>query len=120
MFKRTETRTPQDNKYQQLWYEALDAESCLQERARRVLVSRLAVELYPDGPDKKKAEEDLLTDRRHLLTYIGHYDGRLWELTNYYRDNSNNFVVMVNSTPSLFKDSHKVIEEVCRERLFGA
>ena len=66
----------------------LDARSHLRDRVEQVLTARHAVEIYPEGPDKKQAEKDFETAQFRLICSIGNVDARKWELFDYWDKHS--------------------------------
>lgn len=120
MFRRKEKprRTVQDRNYRELWRDALTAKTRLKQKAQDVLVKKMAVELYPDGPDKKRAEEDLSVTKRGLLSAIGYYEERVREMIDYRRNNTNVITDIERYNPSIFDGSHQIVEQVCKTCLF--
>ena len=87
-------------------------------RTEEVIMKKLAVDIYPDGPDKQRAQDELDKAQQRLIVSIGAMDARKQELIEYY---TSNFEKIKESfyglrDPRDYGTSHEVVE--CTVRNF--
>ena len=66
-----------DRKTRELIDEIIEADYRLRETVPNVIVKLKVIDLYPDGPDKDKAQADCAQAKYSLLCAIGRYDGAI-------------------------------------------
>ncbi len=104
--------TPADRERRRLLHKLYVANLHLTERTELVIVRRGVVALYPDGPDKERAESDLAEAKRSLFCAIGTSDDARAELMRYVDAHQKEFVTTADwVTPYT---SHEVIEKTWR------
>ncbi len=118
MFLKTQKKpaaSEADHKRNQLRSKVLCAAIHLEERVERVIVCQHVIDLYPDGPDKERAEKDLEYARYSMICAIGTYDDVRSELTRYVKDHRSEFVTTANNDGSRGEyTSHNVVEDTWR------
>ena len=81
----------------------------LYERVEQVIIKQGVINLYPEGPDQKKAIEDCEKAKYSLLCAIGHHDGLMSDYTRYLRETKNERVTTYYWTNN-YSSSHQIIE----------
>jgi hypothetical protein len=79
-------------------------------RTEDVIMKKLAVELYPESPDKCEAQRELEVAQRRLINCIGSMDARRQELIAYYTENFDKIDGENRRDPNDYGTSHKVVE----------
>lgn len=87
----------------------------MEQKVKNILVKEKAVSLYPDGPDKEKAIDDLETAKQRLLCSVGSYDCRLMELSKLLKKTSEKDTMFCSLPPCT---SHECIEFFIRGLIF--
>lgn len=100
-----------DDTYESKWNACTDEGAYLESVVRDVIVKQSVISLYPDGPDKREAEEACEDARHQLLVAIGGYDLALKELRDYYNEHHDQLDRCVAWRPSWLKTSHALIEK---------
>lgn len=87
----------------------------LSTRVKNILAKEKAVLLYPDGPDKKKAINDLETEKQLLLCSVASYDTLRMEFRELLKkDSERNTTINIDIPCS----SHEYIECIIRGLIF--
>ena len=100
-----------DDTYESKWNTCGDEGAYLTSVVRDVIVKQGVISLYPDGPDKREAEEACEDARHQLLVAIGGYDLALKELRDYYNEHHDQLDRCVAWRPSRLETSHRLIEK---------
>lgn len=111
-FNKPPQPTPADKERRRLLHKLFIANQHLAECVELVIVRCGVVDLYPDGPDKERAEIDLAKAKHSLLCAIGTSDGIRTELMRYIDAHCGEFVTTAGwVTPYT---SHEIIEKTWR------
>lgn len=111
-FNKPPQPTPADKERRRLLHKLFVANKRLAECAELVIVRHGVVNLYPDGPDKERAEIDLAKAKHSLLCAIGTSDDVRAELMRYIDAHYEEFVTTADYvTPYT---SHEIIEKTWR------
>lgn len=108
--KQKQVESVTDCKYHDLWTETLLAIRELQESVKLAIVRNGVIDIYPDGPDKKAAEEDAYFAKQTVLNAIAHYESSYNLLQSFYKCNKDDIITYANWHPGRFKDSHEYVE----------
>lgn len=108
--RKKKTFNPWDERYKEMWYAVSEYKNYLYDKAQQVIVASGVVNLYPNGPDMGAAIREREAQKASLLNYIGHYDTRLMELKNYYKNTYDSLDECQTWSPDRFSTSHKIIE----------
>lgn len=96
----------------------LEARFSIISRTEEVIMKKLAVDMYPEGPDKRTAQKDLEEARQSLVCAIGSMDARRQEMIDYYTANfekiKENYYNLRD--PHDYSTSHRLVE--CTVRNF--
>jgi len=87
----------------------------LQDAVEEVLVKKDAVKVYPKGPDKEQAKQDLEKARYSLICHVGAVDARQQEAIDYYTAHLDKLKEFNYKHPSLYSTSHKIIENTIKD-----
>lgn len=112
-FNKAPQLTSADLEHRRLLHKLHVANQHLAERAELVIVRRGVVDLYPNGPDKERAEADLDKAKESLLCAIGTSDGVRAELMRYIKAHYTDFVTTAGY-PEPYT-SHEIIEKTWRK-----
>ncbi len=85
-------------------------------RTEEVIIKRLAVDMYPEGPDKQTAQNELNNAQQRLIKSIGAMDARRQELIDYYTTNLEKIKESSYNLrdPHDYSTSHALIETIIR------
>lgn len=108
--------TPLDRQINNKMNELRDIMRTLQARVRQVLIKEKAVSVYPDGADKKKAEDVLELEKQKVLCSIASYDCRYMELTQLLSRNEERKTTQSFSLPCT---SHEYVETIITSMIFS-
>ena len=70
--------------YEDMWTSLIEKRSAVQEAAAYVRKVLNAIDLYPEGADKKAERRELARAQKRLLGAVADYDGRRAELIDFY------------------------------------
>lgn len=96
--------------YNELLQSYNDARNSLECCTVRVALKRDVLSLYPAGPDRNAAEIDFAEEQRKLRNCIGAVDGRLADMTRYYKNNYSKLETENLHSPETYPTSHAIIE----------
>lgn len=82
----------------------------LQDAVEEVLKKKDAVEVYPEGPDKEQAKQDLEKVKQSLICRVGYMDGRQQEAIDYYTAQFDKLEEFNYKHPNKYPTSHELIE----------
>ena len=99
-----------DQKRHEMHVQMYDAMSTLEDATKATIVRLGVVNLYPEGADKNKAQEDANKQQYVLLCAIGSYDGLRTDYIKYVQKHTDKFVTTAN-WPMKWATSHEVIEK---------
>lgn len=97
-------------KYENIVDQYLQAQMSVQSRAETSLVKKLAVEVYPEGPDKQAAQRDLDEVQQSLICAIGSMDARRQEMIDFYITNFEKIKDENYKNPQFYSKSHETVE----------
>ena len=85
------------------------AKESIRNKVYDAIIKKGVIDLYPEGPDKKKAVEDFEKAQKSLICSIGAYDSAVAEYKRYY---TNNFEKISTKwiAPGDFGTSHTLVE----------
>ena len=63
------------------------AKESIRNKVYDAIIKKGVIDLYPEGPDKKKAVEDFEKAQKSLICSIGAYDSAVAEYKRYYTNN---------------------------------
>lgn len=98
----------QAERYESLRIELTRAQTELADAVCAVIIKRDVLDLYPEGPDKEQAKEDLAKTQRSLICHVGAYDARRQETIEYYKKNYE--ALSLYPSPESRWTSHDVVE----------
>lgn len=86
-----------------------DAKKSIENKVYDIITKKGVIDLYPEGPDKEKALQDLEKAKKSLICSIGAYDSALAEYKRYYTNNFEKISARwIN--PADFGSSHYLVE----------
>lgn len=95
--------------------ELRDIMRTLQIRIQQILIKEKIISLYPDGPNKEKAIDELETAKQTLLCSIGFYDCRRMELAELFKKDGERNTTFGMPLPDT---SHEYIKSFISELMF--
>lgn len=113
--KKKDQRTFLDRQIIDKQNELMPIRTTMEQRVKNILVKEKAVSLYPNGPDRNKAIDDLETAKQKLLCSIGSYDCRLMEYSELLKKTSEKDTMFGSLPPCT---SHECIEFFIRGLIF--
>lgn len=103
-----------DEKFEEYLNQLEDAAWNLQKVVEEVLVKKDAVEVYPEGPDKEKAKQDLEKAKYSLICHVGAVDARQQEAIDYYTTHFDKLKEFNYKHPNKYFTSHEIIENTIK------
>ena len=113
--RKKKTFNPWDGRYRDMWLAMLDYQTRLYDKAQQVIIASGVVNLYPNGPDQSAAIREREAQKAALLNCIGHYDTRLMELKDYYKNTYDSLDECQTWNPDRFPTSHQIIEDAYKK-----
>lgn len=108
-----------DETYKDMWTAVHDARHCLSGAVRKVILRKGVIDLYPAGPDQNKAIKDCEDAKHSLLCAIGHYDGRMQELKEYFSKYYDKLDECRTWHPTRLSASHEIVELTYEQTIRG-
>lgn len=97
--------------YESLIDEYLSASQSLNAVVPLVAIRRDVISLYPDGADRRSAENDFANAQHRLLCIIGAVDGRLADMNQYYEAHCDILQKNHYKAPNCYTKSHELVEQ---------
>lgn len=113
--KKKDTLNYYESTFEAKLSEFYQAKSSLESSVREVAARKMVIDFYPEGADRKKAQQELADSQRSLICRIGAYDARLAAVTIYY---TNNYEQLSHyASPDRFGTSHDIVVNVAKNYL---
>lgn len=106
-----------DEAYKAMWYSVQDAYDILEKTAKKVIIRKGVIDLYPAGDDRDKAINDCEDAKRSMLCAVGRYDGEMKDLKAYFSEHYDELDRCRDWNPARLSTSHEVVESVYEKML---